>query len=239
MSEARLRLSGVAKVRRSGESVFRLRVPHLELKAGDRMALCGASGSGKSTLLDILAMILRPDDEGSFRFDTADVGELWRRGRTGELARLRGRRLGYILQTGGLLPFLTLRDNIAQPLRILGLSDDGAVDRLAEELGIAHLLARKPARLSVGERQRGAIARALVHRPAVVLADEPTASIDAATADTVMGLLVELTARHGVALVVASHDVERIDRFGLTRVPHEILRDADAGETTAIFGERP
>jgi putative ABC transport system ATP-binding protein len=136
-------------------------------------------------------------------------------------------------QTGGLFAFLRVRDNIALPRRLLGMKDDGTVEHLAERLGVADQLLKKPSALSVGQRQRVAIARALAHGPALVLADEPTASVDPATADTVMALLLEQAAQNGAAVIVASHDWVRIKQLGLPRLHPRIERHVK-GDTTLV-----
>jgi putative ABC transport system ATP-binding protein len=134
-----------------------------------------------------------------------------------------------VLQTGGLLPFLTARENIALSCRLLGTDPAGIIERLAERLGIAAQLDKHPGQLSVGERQRVAIARAMAHRPSVLLADEPTASVDPVNAAAILDLLLELVRQAGVTAVIASHDwhPERIP--GVQVLGHRIERD---GETT-------
>ena len=178
------------------------------------LALTGPSGCGKSTALDVLAGILRPDDGDGSRFllHTAD-GEtdmlaLWRAGRLDALARLRGKHLGYVLQTGGLLPFLSARDNILLPCRCLGIMGRRleAVWNMATALGIDRLLLQMPASLSVGERQRVAIARALAHGPAIVLADEPTAALDPDQSRKVLGIFADLARQQGTTVIMVSHD---------------------------------
>ena len=158
---------------RPGAGAFRLHVRSLDVQQGQLLALTGPSGCGKSTALDVLAGILRPDSRDGSRFllHTAD-GEtdmlaLWQTGRLDALARLRGKHLGYVLQTGGLLPFLSARDNILLPCRCLGIMGRRleAVWNMATALDIDRLLLQMPASLSVGERQRVAIARALAHGP--------------------------------------------------------------------------
>ena len=167
---------------RPGAGAFRLHVRSLDVRQGQLLALTGPSGCGKSTALDVLAGILRPDsgDGSRFLLHTAD-GEtdmlaLWRAGRLDALARLRGKHLGYVLQTGGLLPFLSARDNILLPCRCLGSMGRRleAVWNMATALGIDRLLLQMPASLSVGERQRVAIARAPVSYTHLTL---PTTSI--------------------------------------------------------------
>jgi putative ABC transport system ATP-binding protein len=112
-----------------------------------------------------------------------------------------------------------VRANIALPQRLSGREEPGHVEALAATLGITEALDRKPAAISVGQRQRAAIARALSHRPALVLADEPTASLHPEMADTVLALLIAQTQAHGAALLLATHDPERALRFGLPVVP--------------------
>jgi putative ABC transport system ATP-binding protein len=203
------------------------------LRRGSHVALVGPSGSGKSTLLDMLALALAPDAADVFYLADGegraiDVGGKWQRGDSDGLAALRRERLGYVLQTGGLLPFLSVRENIALPLRLNGRRDDGAVDAIAERLGIADRLGLRPGALSVGERQRAAIARALIHQPALVIADEPTASVDQANAEKIFGLFAELIAQSGVAAVVATHDRALAERFGLTIAQHDVVAEGEA-----------
>ena len=199
---------------------------------GAKLALIGESGSGKSTLLELLAMILEPTDGADFQFEPEpgsvhDVRELWRRRDADGLGALRSRHVGYVLQHGGLLPYLTVRENVALSRRVLGLPADDAARRLAARLGIEAQLDKLPAALSVGQRQRAAIARALAHAPSIVLADEPTAALDPANAERIFGLLVELTEALGVTLIVATHAQELARHTGLTLVAH---RSADSGE---------
>lgn len=205
----------------------------LALRPGSRVALVGPSGSGKSTVLDMLALALAPDAADLFHVADAegvstDVGNLWRDGASDSLAALRRVRMGYVLQTGGLLPFLSVRDNIALPLRLNGREDSGEAEALAERLGLADRLNLKPAALSVGERQRAAIARALVHGPAIVIADEPTASVDQANAERIFGLFAELVTQAGVAAVVATHDRALAEAFQLSALRHDMVPEGDS-----------
>lgn len=124
-------------------------------------------------------------------------------------------------QTAALLPFLPLRRNIALPQELTGRHDAPWLAQLAGELGIAHVLDRRPAEVSVGQRQRAAIARALSHRPSLILADEPTASVHPSQADRIMALLAGLARGTGAALVVATHDPQRAEAAGFTTAPCE------------------
>ncbi|WP_445682639.1 ABC transporter ATP-binding protein [Radicibacter daui] len=188
---------------------------HLVLPAGSLSALIGPSGCGKSTALDLVAATLRPDRSLRLRLGDTDVGLLWRRQATAALIAWRASRLGYVLQTGGLLPALSVRENIRLSRRLLGLEGPGPEAGVAQRLGIGHLLGRYPAALSIGERQRVAIARALVHEPPLVLADEPTAALDPARAAEVLALLTDLTRERGATLLVVTHDAELAQRAGL------------------------
>jgi putative ABC transport system ATP-binding protein len=230
-------LRHLRKTRTGAQGSFELHVPHCAVRAGEVVAVCGASGCGKSTLLDMLAMILQPDGAERFLFtpnaQAEEVNGLWSRRDLDALARLRGRHIGYVLQAGGLLPFLSVSDNIALPSRLLGRPADGTMEQLADRLGIRHCLDRLPATLSVGERQRAAIARALAHRPSVVLADEPTASVDPLNADTIFALFAELVSDFGVTALVASHDWRRIEAAGFATLDHRLERNGPV--TRSLF----
>jgi len=183
----------------------------------------GRSGSGKSTFLDLLALTLSPSSARRFVFsalgEISEIAGLWQARSLGDLAALRARHIGYILQTGGLLPFLTARENILLPLRVLGRRDFAPADRLMERLEVAALGRRRPADLSIGQRQRVAIARALVHAPALVLADEPTASLDTANADIVMQLFADLVREENCAAILVTHNAAQASAFGFQTVP--------------------
>lgn len=209
-----LSLRGVQRAYRGDAAPFALEVPEFDLAAGEALALAGPSGSGKSTLLMMLALAAPPDAAEGFDFTGQDIRRLWREGRRDALAGLRAAKIGVVPQTGGLLPYLSVAGNIALTQRIAGRSDPARVRALAEELGIGAQLGKRPAALSVGQRQRVAIARALAHRPALVLADEPTASVHPELADAVLALLKRECAAAGAALLVATHDPERAARAG-------------------------
>jgi len=206
---------------------------------GAKIALIGESGSGKSTLLELLAMILRPSSTETFLFaPTAgpafEVEQLWRAGNANALGGLRSRHIGYVLQHGGLLPYLTVRDNIELPRRLLALRAGDTVADLASQLGIAAHLDKLPAELSVGQRQRVAIARALAHGPNIVIADEPTAALDPANAERIFALLVQLADTLGVTLIVATHAQELARRSGLTVIPHRVLSVGERVTTVTV-----
>ncbi|MBK1642383.1 ABC transporter ATP-binding protein [Chromatium okenii] len=211
-------------------TTFALHVPSFTIRPGEIVVLRGASGSGKSTLLDILALALHPDRAAEFQFcpehrAPTDLMHLWQRHNLNQLGRLRGGDIGYVLQTGGLLPFLSARENIALPGRLLGRKPAGRIERVAERLAITAQLDKRPGQLSVGERQRVAIARALVHRPSVILADEPTASVDPLNAAVIRKLLLELVQKAGLTAIIAAHDWPLELTAGVQFVQHRLERD--------------
>lgn len=229
-----LRLRDIGKSRPG----YRLQVPRLDLRPGQRLALVGPSGSGKSTLLDLLALVLSPDPGGTLEFTrdgrSTDIAGLWRHGRQDQLADLRSRLMGYVLQTGGLLGFLDVRSNIGLSRALLGLPEDATVQRLAERLEIADQLDKLPAALSVGQRQRVSIARALAHGPALVLADEPTASLDPLNAERVMQLLVEQAQEQGACILIATHDEALARRVGLGLLRLVVGRGGQGGVVATL-----
>jgi putative ABC transport system ATP-binding protein len=172
----------------------------LDLAAGEIVALLGESGSGKSTLLNCLAG-LDEADAGSITLAGQDLRPL------GDEARsaLRRQSLGFIFQAFHLLPHLSVADNVALPLRLLGQRDDGRVAAMLDAVNLGSLAARMPRQLSGGQLQRVAIARALVHRPKLVLADEPTGNLDARHAAEVLDLLRRCTQEAGAACLLVTH----------------------------------
>jgi putative ABC transport system ATP-binding protein len=215
-----LRIEGLV-YRRGGPDGFDLAVPALSVDPGQALAVIGDSGSGKSTLLDIAALLRRPTAAERLEVCGIDAADLWRRDASAARTALRASRIGYVMQTGGLLPYLSVRENAMLPMRRLDRPAGAGFVELMARLGLASKLDRMPGQLSLGERQRVAIARALVHRPALVLADEPTASLDAENASGVFELLVAVVRDQGTAMLVASHDVALVRRFGLETVDVE------------------
>ncbi|MEX0347878.1 MAG: ABC transporter ATP-binding protein [Paracoccaceae bacterium] len=198
------------------DRVFRVEIEALDLPPGGVIALSGASGSGKTLILEMLGLLRPPSDETLYAAAGRDLAALWLNAAGGDgLARMRAELFGFVPQTGGLLPFLDVADNIALPQRICDRLDPGWCAALMDRLGLADLRGLLPDALSIGQRQRVAIARALAHRPAFVIADEPTAALDAHSADQVLELLLETARETGAGLVLSSHDTERITRFGI------------------------
>ncbi len=227
-------MHGVRKTRGQGAQRYSLEVERLQLASGARVALVGPSGCGKSTLLDLLALVLAPDAAEGFVLAGADVAGLWRQRRLDQLAALRSRQLGYVLQAGGLLGFLDVRGNIRLPRQLLGLGEDGSVERLAAALDVHDQLGKKPAALSLGQRQRVSCARALAHAPALLLADEPTAALDPVNAERVMQLLLREAQARQVTCVVATHDEALARNAGLSVLRMSCRRDADGGVTATL-----
>ncbi len=190
-------------------AVQALRLADWKVAQGERWLVLGPSGCGKSTLLHILAGLVQPV-EGEVEVS----GENLRRLDPARLDRWRGSTVGIVLQALHLVRHLSVRDNLrlAQYLARAPQDDQRIADTLGA-LGVAEKSARRPGELSQGEQQRVAIARAVVNRPKVVLADEPTASLDDASAARVVDLLSEQAARHGATLVVATHDARVKGKF--------------------------
>jgi putative ABC transport system ATP-binding protein len=226
------------KTRQDGAG-YTLDIDRLDVLRGERIAITGPSGCGKSTALDLLAGVLRPDAAERFLFapdnDVAvDMMGSWNTGRLDTLSLLRRRYLGYVLQTGGLLPFLSARENITAVRRAVGLPDDASVDALAERLDIVRLLPVLPHKLSVGERQRVAVARALATAPALILADEPTAALDPVHARGVMDVFAELAREMGCTVILVTHAPEMARRLGFRECPFRLALDDHEAEGGAV-----
>lgn len=177
----------------------------LRVAAGEVLAVLGPSGSGKSTLLHLLAGLDRPD-AGEITWGYFPV----HRHRPAELAERRARTVGLVFQNHYLLSDLSLLENVMLPGRIVGALDEARATALLERVGLAHRMHATPAQASGGERQRAAVARALALRPPILLADEPTGSLDRARAREVFDLLLELAAEERSAVVLVTHDEELI-----------------------------
>jgi putative ABC transport system ATP-binding protein len=185
-----------------GEEVVRaLDGVSMEVAAGEAIALVGASGSGKSTLLNLVSAVDRPSS-GRVEVCGVDLATA----SENDLLGLRRRCIGLVFQAFHLVPHLTAEENVALPLALDGRGDPGRVTELLRRVGLAHRRSHYPSELSGGEQQRTALARALVHRPRLLVADEPTGNLDSRTGAAVLELLAELRREEGAALLLATHD---------------------------------
>jgi len=195
-----------------GSAVPVIDIPRLRVDDGEQIALIGSSGSGKTTLLHLIAGILTPDG-GSILFEvpgpsgpiSVDIARL------GEAQRdvFRGAHIGYVFQTHHLLSGLTAMENVLLGMSFTGRPADAKwAEHLLKAVGLGDRLTYRPGKLSVGQQQRVAVARALANRPRLVLADEPTGALDAKNAKQVLGLIRSLCAEVGASLLLVTHDLE-------------------------------
>jgi len=192
--------SGLHKSFGSGPArVNVLRGADLTVRRGEFLAVMGPSGCGKSTLLHVLGL-MTPADRGAIELDGSVVGHS-----PAVRTRLRRRCIGFVFQRFNLIGVLSAGANVAISLRIRGVEDDGRSDELFEAMGVTHVRRRKPARMSIGEQQRVAVVRALAHSPALLLADEPTGSLDSANAETLLELFRKINATTGQTIVMITH----------------------------------
>jgi putative ABC transport system ATP-binding protein len=195
-------------VQRFGERTV-LEVAAWVVAPGRHSLVLGPSGCGKSTLLHLIAGLLRPT-RGRILVAGRDLSAL----RPAELDRWRGRNVGIVLQNLHLIAAISVRDNLRLARALAGLPDDGArIEQLLNELRLTALAVARPPQLSQGEAQRLAIARAVVNRPALILADEPTSALDDGNCDTVLGLLRAQAEASGATLLIATHDARLKARF--------------------------
>ncbi|MGR8940032.1 MAG: lipoprotein-releasing ABC transporter ATP-binding protein LolD [Gammaproteobacteria bacterium] len=185
---------------------------NLSINKGERVAIMGASGSGKSTLLHLLGGLEKPSS-GQVVLDNVDINKIG----SSRLAKLRNQALGFIYQSHHLLGEFTVLENVAMPQLIAGKTVKEArhnAEELIKRVGLGHRIEHKPGELSGGERQRAAVARALINKPALVMADEPTGNLDSKTAHQVYELMLELNQEMNVSFLVVTHDHELASRIG-------------------------
>jgi ABC-type lipoprotein export system ATPase subunit len=207
MSPPVVELIGVGRdYRRGDEEVHALVDLSLTLEAGELIALIGPSGCGKSTALNLVAAVDRPD-RGTVTVCGVDIGTA----AEAELVALRRRSIGMVFQAFHLVPHLTVEENVMLPLALDRRREPDRVRDLIDRVGLGHRARHYPSELSGGEQQRTAVARALVHRPKVVVADEPTGNLDSRTGAAVIELLDELRRSEDATLVLATHDAEVAD----------------------------
>ncbi len=228
-------------VKTYGEGATRveaLKGTDLAVRPGELFAIMGPSGSGKTTLLNILGLVIEPTT-GRLHLDGEDIFN----GKRRDFQRLRRERIGFIFQFANLIPFLTARENVLLPLELIGVRGRRAVQKameLLEYLEVADRANHLPQQLSGGERQRVAIARALANEPKVILADEPTASLDSERGLSVMRLLRKLSSERGTAILVVTHDtrmigeVDRVIRLIDGQVVDEVAESTAPSEQPVI-----
>src|SRR5277367_733913 len=183
----------------------------IRVKAGEFVALLGSSGSGKSTLLNLMAGLDRPTSGAIYAHDR-NLAEM----SSEELAKHRSHTIGIVFQAFNLLSRMTLEENVELPLRLAEVERSERTGRVREAVDRVRLSARlshRPSELSGGEQQRAALARALVNKPSILLADEPTGNLDSATGDEIMLLLREINETMGMTIVMVTHEQPRAEKF--------------------------
>lgn len=183
----------------------------MSVPAGEFLAVLGSSGSGKSTLLNLIAGLDRPTS-GTIRVESSELGAMDRH----QLARYRNQAVGMVFQSFNLLPRMSLEENVELPLRLAGVDRDERERRVREALarvGLEKRLAHRPGELSGGEQQRASLARALVNRPRILLADEPTGNLDSATSQEILHRLDEINRALGMTIVMVTHEPALARRY--------------------------
>jgi putative ABC transport system ATP-binding protein len=210
--QAAIRLEHISRHYTMGEAVIRaVDDVSLDLPSGEFLALLGSSGSGKSTLLNLIAGLDRPTSGAVIAQgqDLSQVSSL-------ELARYRRQTVGMVFQSFNLLPRMTLEENVELPLRLAEVERGDRAARVREALdrvGLGKRITHRPSELSGGEQQRAAIARALVNRPKILLADEPTGNLDSATGESILALLKEIQRNPGMTIIMVTHERPLAERF--------------------------
>jgi ABC-type lipoprotein export system ATPase subunit len=182
----------------------------LTVRRGEYVAVMGPSGCGKSTLLHVVGL-MTPPDAGRIVLDGAPAA-----GSERTRTALRGRHIGFVFQRFNLLSVLSARDNIRVSLQVRGIDVDGQAEQLLDAMGVAHVARRKPGQMSIGEQQRVAVARALAHSPALLLADEPTGNLDSHNADALLDLFDDIHQRENQTIVMITHSPDAAARTDRT-----------------------
>jgi putative ABC transport system ATP-binding protein len=226
MDEIAIRTDAVSRSYQMGDALVRaVDDVSIAIRSKEFVALLGSSGSGKSTLLNLMAGLDRPTS-----------GAIFARGRnlaemnSEDLAQHRSHTVGMVFQSFNLLPRMTLEENVELPLRLAEVERNdraGRVREAVERVRLAARLTHRPSELSGGEQQRAALARALVNRPTILLADEPTGNLDSVTGDAILHLLQEINESLGMTIVMVTHDHDRAARFA-----HRIVTMADGKLTS-------
>jgi len=225
-------LKGISISREKGGVTFRLKIPDLTIYSGEFIGVIGSSGCGKSTFLDILGLILSIDSSERFRLSVKQKNTIFRQEISSlsdkKLADIRREHIGYILQSGGLLPFLTVKENIllSEKLNDRDITQESFY-KLVSRLGIQGQINKKPQYLSGGQRQRVAIARALIHSPEIILADEPTASVDKPTAIEIRDQFKKLAKAYGSSVLMVTHDIDMVENDSDRLFTFEVSKVSD------------
>ena len=225
-------LKEISISREKGGVSFRLDIPKLTIYSGEFIGVIGSSGCGKSTFLDILGLILSVDRAKQFRLSVKQKNTIFEQEISSlsdkKLADIRREHIGYILQSGGLLPFLSVRENIllSEKLNDKEITQESFYS-LVRSLGIERQINKKPQYLSGGQRQRVAIARALIHNPEIILADEPTASVDKPTAIEIRDQFKKLAKAYGSSVLMVTHDIEMVEQDSDRLVTFEVSKVSD------------
>ncbi|MCL5100456.1 MAG: ABC transporter ATP-binding protein [Candidatus Marsarchaeota archaeon] len=203
--ESVINVNHVRKVYRSKEMEYiAIKDISLEITRGEFVTVLGPSGSGKTTLLDVIGTLDTPTS-GKVLIEGVDTSEM----NDGQLSVLRNEKIGFIFQSYNLVPYLNVIENVMLPLMVNGNSDDEhrkLATLLLEEVGLSGKLGKKPTELSGGEQQRVAIVRALVNKPHILLADEPTGNLDSKTSDEVINLLARMSKENDTTILMVTHD---------------------------------
>ena len=201
---------------------YEVSLSSLKMEAGDVAAIVGHSGCGKSTLLESIGLLLEPRTVKHFQlvdFDIARDMTCSLRERESRWSRIRQHCLGFVPQSGGLLPFLNVKDNIELPRKLVGSSgSDVLLEEVIERLQLSALMRHSPAQLSIGERQRVSFVRAIAHRPKLLLADEPTAALDPVLAKELFALIVEIASAFKVAALIVTHEWSLVEAVGIKSI---------------------
>jgi len=224
-----IRTEGVCRYYSMGPATIRaVDGVSLEVRAGEFLALLGSSGSGKSTLLNLLAGLDRPT-AGTITVHSRDLSRMSRP----ELAQHRRQTVGMVFQAFNLLPNMTLEENVELPLRFAEADRKerpARVREVLERVGLTDRRTHRPGELSGGEQQRGALARALVNRPAILLADEPTGNLDSHTSDEILNLIAEINRSSATTVVMVTHERALAERFAhrlVTISDGKLVQDED------------
>jgi putative ABC transport system ATP-binding protein len=226
-----IELKEISKVYKMGvETIHALRSISLAIEKNEYVALMGPSGSGKSTLMNVLGCLDTPTS-GQYILNSLSVDKM----SDNELAEVRNKQIGFVFQTFNLLPRSTALDNVSLPLVYAGADKKDRKERAAEvlnQVGLKGRMEHKPSELSGGQRQRVAVARALVNRPAIILADEPTGNLDTKTSIEIMALLNDIH-KKGNTIVLVTHEED------IARYAHRIIRLKDGNVESDEINEHP